>query len=343
MSNSNPDPQTAFALFRMANGYVAAQALYVAADLGIADYLTEGALTAQELASKTGSHPDALARLLRALVAFGILNSNADERFTLTPIGEFLRSDVPGSMRSGVRFFAGPSTWRAWENLPHSIRTAEPAFDHAWGMSIFEYSKRHPDVSKIFDEAMEGLAALGSAAILAAYDFSQFRTLVDVGGGNGALLATVLRQHAALRGRLADLPHVVSRAAEVLNRAGVADRCEIIGCDFFETVPSGGDVYVLKSVLHDWDNPHALKILRNCHRAMKPSATLLLLERVLPEQPAVEAAPRYLIDLTMLVLTPGGRERTPAEFHKLLEAADFEFLGVTSTGGPYDIITARKS
>jgi hypothetical protein len=138
MSNANPDPQTAFALFRIANGYVAAQALYVAADLGIADYLTQSALTAQELASKTGSHPDALARLLRALVAFGILNSDADDRFTLTPIGEFLRSDVSGSMRSAVRFFAGPSTWRAWENLPHSIRTAEPAFDHAWGMSIFE-------------------------------------------------------------------------------------------------------------------------------------------------------------------------------------------------------------
>jgi O-methyltransferase/methyltransferase family protein len=343
MSNSNPDPQNALALFRMANGYVAAQALYVASDLGVADYLTQGALTAQELASKTGSHPDALARLLRALVAFGILNSADDERFTLTPLGEFLRSDVPGSMRSAVRFVAGPSTWRAWENLPHSIRTAEPAFDHAWGMPIFEYSKRHPEASKILDEAMEGLSTQGSAAILAAYDFSQFRTLVDVGGGNGALLATVLRQHAALRGRLADLPHVVSRAAEVLNRAGVADRCEIIGCDFFETVPAGGDGYVLKSIIHDWDNTHALKILRNCHRAMKPSATLLLLERVLPEQPAVEAALRYLMDLAMLVMTPGGRERTPAEFHKLLEAADFEFLGVTPTGGPYDIITARKS
>lgn len=343
MSDSNPDPQTAFALFRMATGYVAAQALYVAADLGIADYLTQGALTAQELASKTGSHPDALARLLLALVAFGILNRNADERFTLTPMGEFLRSDVSGSMRSAIRHLAGPSTWRAWENLPHSIRTAEPAFDHAWGMSLFEYSKCHPDVSKLFDEAMEGLAALGSGSIVAAYDFSQFGTLVDVGGGNGALLATVLRKHAALRGMLADLPHVVSRAVEVLNRAGVADRCEVIGCDFFDTVPSGGDAYVLKSILHDWDDTRALMILRNCYRAMKPSATLLLIERVLPEQPSVEAAPRYLMDLAMLVMTPGGRERTPADFDKLLEAANFEFLAVTPTGGPYDIIIARKA
>src|SRR5579863_1870119 len=202
--------------------------------------------------------------------------------------------------------------------------------------------QRHPDFSRIFDEAMEGLSTLGSAAVLAAYDFSQFRTLVDVGGGNGALLATLLRQHGALRGKLADLPHVVSRAAEVLNRAGVANRCEIIGCDFFETVPSGGDAYVLKSILHDWDDTHAMKILRNCHRAMTPSSTLLLLERVLPEQPAVEAALRYLIDLTMLVMTPGGRERTPAEFRKLLEGADFGFLGITPTGGPYDIVTARK-
>jgi O-methyltransferase domain/Dimerisation domain len=237
MANSNPDPQNAFALFRMVNGYIAAQALYVAADLGIADYLKQDGLTVQEIGDKTGSNIDALGRLLRALVAFGVLNTEADDRFTLTPIGEFLRSDVPGSMRSAVRFFGGPLTWRAWENLPYSIRTGEPAFDHAWEMYLFEYSKRHPEVSVIFDEAMEGLAALGSDAIMASFDFSQFRTLVDVGGGNGALLATILRQHTALRERLADLPHVVAGAAEVLKRAGVVHRCEIIGCDFFEAVP----------------------------------------------------------------------------------------------------------
>ena len=342
MANSNTDQQSVFALFHLVNGYMAAQTLHVAADLGIADYLKQDGLTIHELGDKTGSNIDALGRLLRALVAFGVLNSEADDRFTLTPVGEFLRSDVPGSMRSAIRFFGGPLTWRAWENLPYSIRTGEPAFDQAWGMSQFEYSKRHPEVSVIFDEAMEGLAALGSAAIMASYDFSQFRTLVDVGGGNGALLATILRQHTALRGRLADLPHVVAGATEVLKRAGVVHRCEIIGCDFFEAVPTGGDAYVLKSIIHDWDDSKALQILQNCHRAMESSTTLLLLERVLPEKPSLEAAPRYLIDLSMLVLTQKGRERTPAEFQKLLATAGFDFLGIVPTGGPYDIVTARK-
>jgi hypothetical protein len=177
---------------------------------------------------------------------------------------------------------------------------------------------------------------------MASYDFSQFRALVDVGGGNGALLATILRQHTALRGRLADLPHVVAGAAEVLKRAGVVHRCEIIGCDFFKAVPTGGDAYVLKSIIHDWDDSNALRILQNCHRAMESSTTLLLLERVLPEKPSLEAAPRYLNDLTMLVLTQKGRERTPGEFQKLLATAGFDFLGIVPTGGPYDMVTARK-
>jgi hypothetical protein len=244
-SGTGYPPQEAAALLPMAFGFAVSQSLYTAADLGIADHLAHESLTAEELAGRTGSHPDALARLLRALVAFGILKCDGEDRFTVTATGEFLRSDVPGSMRALVRFLAGPWFWRAWENLPHSIRTSAPAFDHAWGMSNFEYWERHPEVSKIHDEAMEGLTALESATILAAYDFSRFRTIVDVGGGNGAFMAAVLNKYANLAGRLADLPHVVSLASSVLQKAGVANRCEVIECNFFETVPSGGDAYVL--------------------------------------------------------------------------------------------------
>jgi hypothetical protein len=342
MPGSNADPsKDAIALLRMVFGFPVSQALYVAADLGIADYLAGGALCADDLADKSGSHPDALARLLRALVAFGIV-SQEENRFALTSVGQLLRSDVAGSLRATIRFLVGPWNWRAWENLPHSIRTAQPAFDHAWGMSNFDYWERHPDVSKIHDEAMEGLTAMESLPILAAFNFSSFRAVVDVGGGNGALLAAALRPHPRLTGKLFDLPHVVSLASTVLQRAGVANRCEIISGNFFESVPERGDLYVLKSIIHDWDDGRALMILQNCHRAMEPSATLLLLERVLPDQPDMGAAPRYLADLGMLIITPGGRERTQEEYKKLLESAGFEFVRVIPTGGPLDIVEARK-
>jgi SAM-dependent methyltransferase len=343
MSGSNTAPsKEAAALFQMTMGLVVSQSLYVAADLGIADHLANGSLTAQVLAGRSGSHPDALARLLRALVALGITKLEGEDLFALTPTGELLRSDVPGSIRATIRFLAGPWAWRAWENLPHSVRSAQPAFDQAWGMSNFDYWERHPDVSKIHDEAMEGLTEMESAPILATYDFSRFRKVVDVGGGNGSLLAALLRQHSALTGSLADLPHVVRLASSVLQRAGVANRCQVIECNFFESVPAGGDAYVLKSVIHNWDDARALMILRHCHRAIGASGTLLAMDRVLPEQPNAEALPRYLADLTMLAVTPGGRERTEAEFKKLLESAGFEFTRVIQTGGPLDIVEARR-
>ena len=342
MSGSDAErPKEADVLLRMTQGFAVSQSLYVAADLGIADYLADGALTAEDLAAKSGSHPGALARLLRLLVAFGIMKGEERNRFSLTPVGQLLRSDVPGSLRATIRWLVGPWNWRAWENLSYSIRTSQPAFDHAWGISIFDYYECHGDISKIHDEGLEALTAQESSSILAAYDFSSFHTIVDVGGGNGALLAALLRHHPASTGKLADLPHVVNPALDVLQRAGVANRCERIGGNFFESVPEGGDLYVLKSIIHDWDDARALTILRNCQRAMERSTTLLLLERTLPEKPAVEAAPRYLIDLTMLAI-PGGRERTATEFRRLLGSAGFELMRVIPTGGSLEIVEARK-
>ena len=343
MSNNNVEPPPeAAALFRMTFGFVASQALYVAADLGIADYLAHGPLTAHDLAGKTGAHADALLRLLRLLVVLGVVQCDDQNRFLLTSTGALLRTEVPGSLRATIRFLTGPWYWRAWEHLSHSIRTGTPAFDHAWGMSNFEYWERHADVSVIHDDAMAGVTALETARVLAAYDFSPFSTIVDVGGGNGALLAAVLRQHPQSRGILADLPHVVTQATETLQQAGVTARCQVVGGDFFETVPPGGDLYVLKHVIHDWDDARARKIFQHCHDAMSAAATLLIIDCVLPQQPTSEAAMGYFVDMTMLVGAPGGRERTEEEFQQLLASVGFTLTRVIRAGGLADIIEARK-
>ena len=342
-TSSNGELSTeAATLRRLAFGFATSQALYVMAELGIADHLAHGPLTAHDLATKTGAHADALARLLRALVAFGILQGTDADRFVLTPTGELLRTGVPGSLRATIRFLVGPWGWHAWEHLSHSVRTGLPAFDHAWGMSNFEYWARHPDVSAVHDAAMAELTAEGTARVLAVYDFSPFGTVVDVGGGNGAFLAALLSQHPQVTGRLVDLPHVVTGAVSVLQDAGVVDRCEVIGGDFFEAVPPGGDVYVLKRVIHDWDDERARTILRNCHCVMDAATKLVIIDMVLPPQPRPEAAAGYFVDLTMLVLTPGGRERTPEEFQQLLTSAGFELTRIVRTGGPTDIVEAQR-
>ncbi|MGB6601062.1 MAG: methyltransferase [Candidatus Cybelea sp.] len=225
--------EEAAAVLRMAFAFVISQALYVAADLGIADHLAHGSLKVEDLASKLHLHPGALARLLQALVAFGILKRDG-VRFGLSPTGQLLRSNSPRSLRSTVRFLVGPWAWRAFEQLGYSVRTGQPSFDHVWGMSNFEYWERNPDVSTIHDDAMTGLTATETARVLDAYDFSPFHTVVDVGGGNGALLAAILRQQPAATAILTDLPHVVELAYSLLEEAGVAARCEVVGGIFLK-------------------------------------------------------------------------------------------------------------
>lgn len=343
MSSTNIDAsKEAAALLRIVRGFVPAQVLYVAAELGIADHLAHGPLTAHDLALKTATHVDALARLLRALIALGGLRGDGEDRFALTPMGDLLRSEVPGSLRAAVRFLIGPWSWRAWEHLHYSVRTGQPAFDHAWGMSNFEYWARNPDVSEIHDDAMAGLTTLETARVLAAYDFSRFGTIVDVGGGNGSFLAALLRQHPQTRGILADLPHVVAQATGILQQAGVTDRCQAVAGNFFEAVPSGGHLYLLKRVIHDWDDERARTILRNCHRVMDATTKLMIIDWVLPPQPTAEAVTGYIADMTMLVVTPGGRERTQEEFQQLLASAGFKFTCVIRTGGLTDIVEAQK-
>lgn len=326
------------ALRRMLHGYQVSQALYVAATLGIADLLVSGARSAEELAEQVGAHGPTLYRLLRLLASLGVFAEDDAGLFVLTPLAQCLRSGVPGSQRDWAIMVCGPSFWSSWGDLLTSVRTGEVAFPRVHGMDRWEYLAQHPTESAVFDAAMTANTALESEAVVAGYDFSPFSAVVDVGGGAGGLLATLLAAHPPMRAILFDQPHVVAAATKLLRRAGVADRCEVVGGDFFDSVPGGADAYVLKSVIHDWDDEQAIAILRTCRSAMADRATLLLVERVI--RPGNAPDPTKFMDLLMLVMN-GGRERTSGDFGRLLAAAGFRLGAVTPTASPLSVIEAH--
>jgi hypothetical protein len=320
-------------LLQVIMDYPSAQVVHAAARLGLADLLADGPRSVEELAAAAGAHTPSLARLVRALTALGVLVEANGGRVELTSLGAALRSDVPGSVRDAVLFLAGEWFWRAWGGLLHSVRTGEPAFDRVFGMSNFEYWGHDPEAGAIHDAFFRTTARVTNAPIVAAYNFSRFGTVVDVGGSTGGLLGAILQANPGLRGILFDLPHVVSGAAPVLTEAGVADRCAVVSGSFFESVPEGGDAYILKYVIHDWDDERAVAVLRRCRDAMAPGAVLLVIEQVVPERLEPGAAARRVtrMDLQMLVLTPGGRERTEREFRSLLGEAGFELRAAVPT------------
>jgi predicted O-methyltransferase YrrM len=317
-----------------------AQVIYVAAELSLADHLAGGPRTIEDLAAATGTHPSALSRLVRALASIGAVAEAANGTIELTTIGASLRSDVPGSIRASVRFRGGEWSWRSLGDLLYSVRTGEPAFNHVFGMTNFDYWERHPEAGEIHDAFFTGMARLTTPPLVGAYDFVQFGTLVDVGGSQGPLLAAILRANTKLRGILFDLPHVVAGAARVLTEAGVEDRCAIVGGDFFEAVPKGGDAYLMKYILHDWDDARAISILKRCREAMSPGNVLLVIENVLPERLDVGAKAQQAarLDLQMLVMTPGGRERTAGQFRSLFSEAGFALQRVVPTDSPFSIV-----
>ena len=327
------------ALLRMMTGYWISKALNVAAELGVADLLRDGPRSSDELAGACGAHPAALYRLLRALAGVGVFTELDGRRFALTPLAELLRSDVPGSMRALARMY-GSEQYRAWDGLLESVRTGEPAFDRTFGASYFDYLGRNPDAGAVFNEAMTGWTTQVADAVVEAYDFTGVNTVVDVGGGHGLLLATILRAHPSMRGALFDLPHVVAGAGPLLEAAGVADRCVTVGGDFFASVPEGGDAYLLAQILHDWDDERCRPILENCRRAMRPDGRVLVVEQVLP--PANEPSLGKWLDLHMLVLLTG-RERTEAEYGALLEAAELELTRVIPTSSGAGIVEAVRA
>lgn len=320
-------------------GYWRSQAVYVAAKLGIADLLKTGPRSADELAQATGTHAPSLYRLLRALASVGVFVEGDGRHFALTPLAECLRSDVPGSQRS-LAIMNCEEHYRAWGELLFSVRTGKTAFDQLYGMPVFEFLARHPGQAQVFDEAMVGVHGRETAAMLDAYDFSDIGVLADVGGGNGSLLTAVLKQHPGLRGLLFDLPGVVARAKANIEAAGLAERCQIRGGNFFESIPAGADAYLLRHIIHDWDDAKATTILCNVHQAIKPDGKLLLIEGVVP--PGNDLSFTKLLDLTMLVI-PGGKERTESEYRELLGASGWQLTRIVPTQAEVSVIEGRQA
>ncbi|WP_328875790.1 acetylserotonin O-methyltransferase [Streptomyces sp. NBC_00287] len=314
---------------RLVHGYMASQALGAAVRLSIPERLAESPKSCAELAAATDTDQDALRRLLRALEALGLVERpGRTDRFALTSFGQVLRSDADAPAHALADLFTSAAVWRPWGELHQSVRTGRTAFETVFGMPAFAYIGRQPELSALFNAAMAETAQGAADVVAAGYDFSGFPTVVDVGGGNGTLLAALLSAHPDSRGVLFDTQTGVREAAKVLAEAGVADRCEITTGDFFTAVPAGGDAYVLKSVIHDWDDELARTVLRRCREAMPEQAKLLLVEPVLPDEngPAAELSV-VLSDLNMLVMA-GGRERTAAEYAALLDSAGLELTGV---------------
>jgi hypothetical protein len=270
--------------------------------------------------------------VLRLLAAAGVLNEREDGRFELTPVGSFLKSG-PGSFRAAAQLFAGPMIWQSWGDLLTTVRTGETAVHRVFKTGSFEYFEQHPEEAAIFDEAMGSFTAMTAIAVAAAYDFSAMRKVVDVGGGQGALLAGILRANPKLHGVVFDLPRLADGARRAISASGVGDRLEFVGGDFFEAVPPGADAYLLKHVIHDWDDAKATRILRTCRAAMGPQTKLLIVEGVYPPRidgsPESEGAARN--DVNMMVCT-GGRQRSEAEFRELYAAAGLRLNRIVQTG-----------
>lgn len=317
-------------LFHLMAGYQVSQALYVVVTLGIADLLAGGAQDSDALAEATGTHRGALHRVLRFLAGAGIFREVAPRRFALTPLGAGLRTDVPGSLRATALMLLDEAHWLAWGQLAHSVRTGETAFAHVHSLGFFDYLGQHPDIAEVFHRAMTSSTARSGDAITRAYDFSGIGRLIDVGGGHGLLLATILREHPAMRGVLFDRPEVVAGARVTLEAAGVAERCELVGGDFFATVPPGGDAYLLRQVIHDWDDARATVILANCRRAMPEAGRLLVVERAIAPDYR-QALPVLHLDLEMLV-NVGGMQRTDAEYAALFATVGLHLSAVIPLG-----------
>ncbi|GAC1399276.1 MAG: methyltransferase [Chloroflexota bacterium] len=317
-------------LFGLMSGYRVSQAVYVAARLGIADLLKDGPRESDDVAQATETHADALTRVLRFLAGVGLFEEVAPRRFALTPLGAGLRADVPRSLRPMALMLLDEAHWPAWGQMLHSVRTGETAFSHVHGMGLFDYLGQHPDAAAVFHQAMTSSTARSGTTLPEVYDFSEIGRLVDVGGGHGLLLATLLRAYPTLRGVLFDRPEVVAGAAAVLEQAGVANRCEIVGGDFFASVPAGGDAYLLRQIIHDWGDAQASTILANCRRALGAQGRVLVIERGIASDPRA-ALPILHLDMEMLV-NVGGSQRTDAGYRALFATSGFELTRIVPLG-----------
>lgn len=321
------------------SGFWLSRAVYVGAKLGIPDLLKTGPKTVAELAAKTDSHPPSLYRLLRALASFGVLREEHG-RFSSTAIAALLESDAPGSLRAFAMTELGEEHYPAWEHLLHSVKTGEIAFDHHFRMPVWQYFKRSPENAAIFHEAMSRLTDSLDSAIVGVYDFSSFKSVADIGGGHGNLLCSVLRVHSSLKGVLFERPEVATTARACIEERGLSSRCEVVEGNFFDSVPAGVDAYLLKWIIHDWDDVKAASILGHCARQLRPRGRVLLFETVIVENGAPDFG--KLADLNMLVMT-GGKERTASEYSQLLASAGLRLRRILPTESMMSIIEATKA
>lgn len=311
-------------LIQIVQGMMASKALQLAAELGIADLLATDAKSTEELARTTSTHGPSLYRLLRALASIGIFRQTEEGLFENTELSEPLRADVPGSIRDYVIFAPNDSNVRAWMHLDSVVRTGEPSFVAANGADNWEYFAAHPELGEQFNRAMSNLSALGGPMIAYGYDFSGFQTIVDIGGGEGRLLASILAAHPGLRGAVFDLPAVAEPAAEFLRSQGLEERTEVLTGDMFAAIPGGYDAYVMRAVLHDWSDEKALILLENCRAAIPDHGKLLIFDAIMPPGNGPHFA--KWLDLQMMVAL-GGRERNAEDFRRLLDRAGFGLTG----------------
>ena len=314
---------------------IQSHAVWACARLRIADQLADGPRTADEVAQATGLHGPTTYRLLRALENTEVVKELSDRKFELTPFGNLLRSDVEGSMRGIAHFSGSVFRQRYWQELDYGLRTGKSAVEKVYGKPVFDYFTENPEDGKVFDEAMTSLTAGDAVAVLGAYDFSGLTKVVDVGGGHGSLLRAVLKDYPDARGTLFDLPHVVDSARQYFEQDNLTNRAELVAGDLFKEVPAGGDIYMMKYIIHDWTDDRAATILENCAKAMGPESRVLIVEFVIP--PPGEASYGKLLDLEIL-LKEGGRERTEVEYADLLKGAGLRLNRVIPTQSPLCIV-----
>ena len=340
MANSSAVPPPPEVMFKMITGYWVSQTVGALARLGVCDLLVDGPRRADALASEVGADPSALFRVMRAAASVGVLRQHDDDQFSLTPIGETLRSNVPGSMRDMAIAQTAVGHWAPWGAFIDAVRTGETQSQKMLGKSVFEHYDDHPAERTAFMGAMQGLSELVAGELVRLVDFVGVQRVADIGGSGGTLVAAVLDAHADIGGILFDLPNVAEKARSAIEARGLTGRCDVVGGDFFETVPGGADVYILKQILHDWNDEQCVKILSNIATGLPSAGRVLVLEMVIPDDRT--PTPAQLMDVNMLALLPG-RERTQSEYANLFRAAGLQLKSVTQTHSPFQIVEATAA
>ena len=333
-----PDAHPTETMMRLITGYWLSQAVGVAAHLGIADALAAGSQSSEELGKALGAHAMSVYRLMRLLTSIGVFSQDSEDRFTLNPLGETLLSEGPGSVRNFAITETAPGHWLPWGRLFDSVQTGKPMTHETLGMELFDWYAQNPEEAGFFNAAMGDLSALAATELVRVYDFSTAQNVIDVGGSHGILLRAVLSANSAARGTLYDLPHVIDTANQHID-AALQGRCELVSGDFFKSVPEGGDVHLLKQIIHDWDDEQASRILKNCYAVLAPAGKLLLVEMVVPSDNRPNMA--QAMDLNMLAIL-GGRERTEEEYRTLLDGSGFNLERVIATHSPFSVIEAVR-